>query len=117
MTLSLIHRFVFSVFSVLAVASTSACIQADELGQAVRAAVQSTDASVVRLRVIGGEQSVDGDKVSSLVTTGVVISDAGEILTSEFARANPKQFWQKTSLENARTSKSSRPTIFDVLCS
>ena len=85
MTLSLIHRFVFSVFSVLAVASTSACIQADELGQAVRAAVQSTDASVVRLRVIGGEQSVDGDKVSSLVTTGVVISDAGEILTSEFA--------------------------------
>ena len=85
MTLSLIHRFVFSVFSVLAVASTSSCIQADELGKAVRAAVQSTDASVVRLRVIGGEQSVDGDKVSSLVTTGVVISDAGEILTSEFA--------------------------------
>ena len=85
MTLSLIHRFVFSVFSMLAVASTSLCIQADELGQAVRAAVQSTDASVVRLRVIGGEQSVDGDKVSSLVTTGVVISDAGEILTSEFA--------------------------------
>ena len=85
MTLSLIHRLVFSVFSVLAVASTSSCIQADELGKAVRAAVQSTDASVVRLRVIGGEQSVDGDKVSSLVTTGVVISDAGEILTSEFA--------------------------------
>jgi S1-C subfamily serine protease len=85
MTLSLTQRFVFPVFSLLAVASTSSCIQADELGQAVRAAVQSADASVVRLRVIGGEQSVDGDKVSSLVTTGVVISDAGEILTSEFA--------------------------------
>ena len=85
MTLSLTQRFVFPVFSLLAVASTSSFIQADELGQAVRAAVQSADASVVRLRVIGGEQSVDGDKVSSLVTTGVVISDAGEILTSEFA--------------------------------
>lgn len=85
MTLSLAQRFVFTGLSVLAAASVSSSAQADELGQAVRAAVQSADASVVRLRVIGGEQSVDGDKVSSLVTTGVVISDAGEILTSEFA--------------------------------
>ena len=85
MTLSLTHRSVFAVFSLLAVASASSRVHSDELGQAVRTAVRAVDPSVVRLRVIGGEQSVDGDKVSSLVTTGVVISDAGEILTSEFA--------------------------------
>lgn len=85
MALSFTQRFVFAGLSVLAVASTSLRIQADELGQAVRAAVRSADSSVVRLRVIGGEQSVDGDKISSLVTTGVVVSNAGEILTSEFA--------------------------------
>ncbi len=85
MTLSFAQRLIFAFLSAFAVALTSSCIQADELGQAVRAAVQSVDASVVRLRVIGGEQSVDGDKVSSLVTTGVVISGTGEILTSEFA--------------------------------
>lgn len=85
MTLSFAQRFVFAGLSILAAASCSSSVQADELGQAVRAAVQTADASIVRLRVIGGEQSVDGDKVSSLVTTGVVISDVGEILTSEFA--------------------------------
>jgi serine protease Do len=85
MTLSLTQRSVFAVFSLLAVASASSPVYSDELGQAVRTAVREVDPSVVRLRVIGGEQSVDGDKVSSLVTTGVVISDAGEILTSEFA--------------------------------
>jgi S1-C subfamily serine protease len=85
MTLSLTQRSVFAVFSLLAVASASSPVHSDELGQAVRTAVREVDPSVVRLRVIGGEQSVDGDKVSSLVTTGVVISDAGEILTSEFA--------------------------------
>ncbi len=64
---------------------------ADELGNAVRTAVGKTDASVVRLRVIGGESSVDGDKVNSLVTTAVVISEAGEILTSQFAlQGNPE---------------------------
>jgi serine protease Do len=85
MILHFAQRFVFAVLSGVAAASISSSVQADELGQSVRAAVQSADASIVRLRVIGGEQSVDGDKVSSLVTTGVVISDAGEILTSEFA--------------------------------
>ena len=63
----------------------------DELGDAVRRAVRIVDPSVVRLLVIGGEQSVDGEKVSSLITTGVVVSAEGEILTSQFAlQGNPE---------------------------
>lgn len=59
--------------------------RADELGTAVQAAIQKVEPSIVRIRVIGGEQSIDGDSVKSLVTTGVVISEDGEILTSQFA--------------------------------
>ena len=63
----------------------------DELGDAVRRAVRIVDPSVVRLLVIGGEQTVDGEKVSSLITTGVVVSAGGEILTSQFAlQGNPE---------------------------
>ena len=63
----------------------------DELGDAVRRAVTIADPSVVRLLVIGGEQTVDGEKVSSLITTGVVVSADGEILTSQFAlKGNPE---------------------------
>lgn len=85
MTPGFAQRFILAVFSVCVAGSTSSPVLADELGQAVRTAIRSADPSIVRLRVIGGEQSVDGDKISSLVTTGVVISEAGEILTSEFA--------------------------------
>ncbi len=64
---------------------------ADELGNAVKAAMRKVEPSIVRLRVIGGEQSVDGDAVTSLVTTGIVISEDGEILTSQFAlEGNPE---------------------------
>lgn len=63
----------------------------DELGEAVQAAIRKVEPSIVRLRVIGGEQSIDGDAVSSLVTTGIVISEDGEILTSQFAlEGNPE---------------------------
>jgi serine protease Do len=73
------------------VAPIIVAVGADELGVAVRSAVKRVDSSVVRLRVIGGEQSIDGDKVTSLVTTGIVISESGEILTSLFAvKGNPE---------------------------
>ena len=63
----------------------------DDLGQAVQAAIRKVEPSIVRLRVIGGEQSIDGDAVRSLVTTGIVISEDGEILTSQFAmEGNPE---------------------------
>lgn len=63
----------------------------DDLGQAVQAAIRKVEPSIVRLRVIGGEQSIDGDAVQSLVTTGIVISVDGEILTSQFAlEGNPE---------------------------
>ncbi len=92
--LQTLQRFVrlCTVGAVWAIASLcSSELHADELGDAVRAAVKQVEPCVVRLRVIGGEQSVDGDTVNSLVTTGVVISDKGEILTSQFAlEGNPE---------------------------
>ncbi len=100
-----------NVFSTLVSAILfSSASQADDLGNAVRAAVKQVEPCVVRLRVIGGEQSVDGDKISSLVTTGVVISDKGEILTSQFAlQGNPEavlaenQSGQRTNVEIVAT--------------
>lgn len=59
--------------------------QTPALGEQLKAAGRAAEPSVVRLRVIGGRQQIDGDSVNSLVTTGVVISESGEILTSEFA--------------------------------
>lgn len=74
-------------------------LQADELGTAVRAAVKQIEPSVVRLRVIGGEQTVDGEKVNSLITTGLVISSSGEILTSQFAlQGNPEAVLAENNL-------------------
>jgi S1-C subfamily serine protease len=63
----------------------------NDLAQAVQAAVRKVEPSIVRLRIIGGEQVIDGDAVTSLVTTGIVISENGEILTSQFAmEGNPE---------------------------
>ena len=55
----------------------------DEVGKAVQSAIAQVGDSTVRIRIIG---SAGGDDlaVSSQVTTGVVVSDAGEILTSLF---------------------------------
>lgn len=76
----------------------------DELGVTVRAAVAAVNPSVVRLRVIGGERTVDGEKVTSLVTTGLVVSESGEILTSQFAvQGNPEAVLIETML-GQRTS-------------
>ncbi len=62
-----------------------------DLGKEVQTAVRKVDPSIVRLQVIGGEQLIDGDAVTSLVTTGIVISEDGEILTSQFAlEGNPE---------------------------
>ena len=53
----------------------------------VSRSVSAVSDSVVRVRVIGGQQDIDGQPVQSLVTTGIVISESGEILTSAFATA------------------------------
>lgn len=64
--------------------------QTPTLGEQLKAATGVADPSVVRLRVIGGEQQIDGESVNSLITTGVVISESGEVLTSAFAlQGNP----------------------------
>lgn len=71
--------FVFCLL-VLAVAP---CMQADDLDDSVRTAVAEAAPSVVRIRTIGGPGQ-DNLPVSSSVTTGVVISEDREILTSVF---------------------------------
>lgn len=64
--------------------------RADELGEAVQAAVQRVDPFVVRLRPVGSAGSADGVRPNA-PTTGLVISTAGEILTSAFAlQGNPQ---------------------------
>jgi serine protease Do len=64
--------------------------QTPTLGEQLKSASRAAGQSVVRLRVIGGQQQIDGESVNSLVTTGVVISESGEILTSSFAlQGNP----------------------------
>lgn len=79
------------LFTAIGMLASPIRLHADELGDLVRQAVQKVDPSIVRLRVIGGEQSIDGERVSSLVTTGVVISNAGDIITSQFAlQGNPE---------------------------
>jgi len=73
--------FLSLILPLLALPSASG----DELGEAVQAAIRKVEPSIVRLRVIGGEQSIDGNAVRSLVTSGIVISEDGDILTSQFA--------------------------------
>jgi serine protease Do len=58
---------------------------AQDAGQQIRAAVDIATPSVVRIRVIGGEQTVDGNTVSSLTTSGIVVTQSGRILSSSFA--------------------------------
>lgn len=58
-------------------------VAGDELGNAVRSSVESVADSVVRIRTIGSAGS-DQLLVSSRVTTGVVISSQGEVVTSSF---------------------------------
>ena len=50
-------------------------------------AVSAVADSVVRIRIIGGRQTIDGQQVQSLVTTGLTLTTTGEILTSSFATA------------------------------
>ena len=81
----------------LAVLLLSACTQlatADETpadaasdATVITRAVSAAADSVVRIRVIGGRQTVDGQAVQSLVTTGLTLTATGEILTSSFATA------------------------------
>lgn len=69
-------------FFMLAISCLNHCV-ADELGTAVRATIETASPSVVRIQTIGSAGN-DEMEVSSQVTTGIVISDNGEILTSLF---------------------------------
>lgn len=56
----------------------------DELAIEVQAALQRVSPSVVRIRILGSSTADDSLSVSSQVTTGVVVSAEGQILTSTF---------------------------------
>ncbi len=83
---------------------TCSHVHGDELGDAVRNAIRIVDPAVVRLRMIGGKQTVDGDTVSSLVSTGVVVSADGEILTSQFALQGHPEAVLAEDLQGQRVS-------------
>jgi S1-C subfamily serine protease len=98
------HLLLTSALLATAFVTVGAAETTDELGVAVRAAAAAVNPSVVRLRVIGGERTVDGEKVTSLVTTGLVVSENGEILTSQFAvQGNPEAVLIET-MSGKRTS-------------
>ena len=83
----------------------SSVTRAQDAGEQIRAAVSAASASVVRIRVIGGEQTVDGATVSSLATTGVVISPAGQIVSSSFAfQGRPTAVSVETSAGERRSA-------------
>ena len=81
-------RCLLAAFTLLAAPPLYA--QSPTLGEQLKAATRIAETSVVRLRVIGGETQIDGESVNSLITSGVVISESGEVLTSAFAlQGNP----------------------------
>jgi len=71
----------------LATIASSACGQADpELleEQAVKAAVEKVEPSIVRFETIGGSNRVDGQVVANGPATGVAVSKDGYVISSSF---------------------------------
>lgn len=73
-------RFCFCIAVVLAAGFQTAA--ADQMGEAVRKAVGQVSESIVRIRTVGN--SGDAGGISSQVTTGISISEDGDILSSTF---------------------------------
>lgn len=70
-------------FIVVCLSSATASLNAtDDLGDAVRSAVHSVSSSVVRIQIIGIPDR--SGSVASRTTTGVVVSEQGEIVSSSF---------------------------------
>ena len=57
------------------------CIAA-EIGDAVRSAIVQVSPSVVRIQIVGTPDRIG--KIASQVTTGIVVSDDGEVVSSSF---------------------------------
>ncbi|MBL8818635.1 MAG: PDZ domain-containing protein [Planctomyces sp.] len=57
----------------------------EELSDAVRAAVTRVEDHIVRIRPVGSLVSVEQEDVASVPSTGIVVSERGEILTSAFS--------------------------------
>ena len=69
--------------SLLVLSGVESVTNAEELGTSVNSALVTVAPSIVRVRTIGNAGAEELE-VASQVTTGVVISDRGEILTSLF---------------------------------
>ena len=87
-------------------------VVADELGDAVRQAVNRIDPSVVRIRPVGSEQNTDGGSVSTVASTGVVVSADGEIITSAFSVQGKPQAILVETLDGKRVPASIVATDF-----
>ena len=57
------------------------CVAA-EIGDAVRSAIAQVSPSVVRIQIVGASDRTG--KIASQVTTGIVVSDDGEVVSSSF---------------------------------
>lgn len=71
------------IFLILLSLLSSSVSAEDQVGDALRTAVSAVAPGVVRIRIVGAANGGDLT-VSSQVTTGVVISERGEVLTSVF---------------------------------
>ncbi len=71
-----------SLFFFAAAAATVSNCAADELSHAVRSAVTQVSPSVVRVQIVGAPDRAGN--IASRVTTGVVVSTDGEIVSSSF---------------------------------
>lgn len=69
------------IFAIVLSLLSSSVSAEDQVGDAVRKAVATVAPGVVRIRIVGTENRGDLS-VSSQVTTGVVVSERGEVLTS-----------------------------------
>lgn len=70
------------ILTATAVFNSPAAPAADDPGDAVRAAIAQVRSSVVRIRIVGYPDRAG--KIATRVTTGVVVSDAGEVVSSSF---------------------------------
>lgn len=76
---NLIQRFLLLMG---AAAVLTVNVAADELDDAVRSAIDQVSSSVVRIQIVGHPDRAG--RIGSHVTTGVVVSESGEIVSSSF---------------------------------
>ena len=95
-----------TVLAAVLVASVSQAAAQDDLGDDIRHAVARVAPAVVRIRVVGTAETSGAGTISSRVTTGVVVSADGEVLTSAFGTdGNPAAIFVEDSAGQRTSAK------------